>query len=730
MNGESSPLKRKKPGRSSNKAKQNSKQQENNTEQRQTGKKRRGRPPPKPQEQDNQSLQRQTAKKGRGRPPTKPKEQELTLDVEEGKVLSVDKKKKKLLKSKPDDIVQPASKAERLGVDEKNAEVKPKAKRVRPGPRDNGSYLIAEDSFGRKKIRRISRERTSKKEYVVGDAKGDLGHDYEDFSSCQKDYLNLIERWKNSIMSKSANDELWMDLVDAVANFSSSFILHHNLWDLLQESVSMMEELEIADLESFMDFRRTFQQVYEEKIMNAQGDQILEVENENGQISSAVELSKMQSQDVDDDGKEGLDASEGISDNIHEDYLSSNDEDMGSDAEYTGRNRNLDKIKASKKTKVKPTKKGVKVKHKMESVITEKQKRQKEQVDFSKCEQLYQPLIKKWKSSLNTKNVEELQILLKEADKVVDKFSASFIVEYDLSGIMKTTKNIMKQAELDLTLSGAIKAKLKKTYEAKAPLMPKGFRPKKNVLSDELPKERTDDSVEIGEETCGVPIKNDHIMKAPESPRDIENDKLTIGSSKILVSVVGETKNTSRSKIETSDELKGEGVRPPLKANKPKNFFLKNLMKSSTQENSSSHTGVDVAKTALTKQEKGIVPAWVIGPATMKPPVEDPRALGLEFLLQMASQFPPGKVDVDSIAGSIERAIYEWAKKQSASTNWIENYWVKVHSIVAAICGKRDTPGSLMAMVLDGCFEVPEKLVAISDDLLTDSFEGKPVVFT
>jgi hypothetical protein len=44
MNGESSPLKRKKPGRSSNKAKQNSKQQENNTEQRQTAKKGRGRP--------------------------------------------------------------------------------------------------------------------------------------------------------------------------------------------------------------------------------------------------------------------------------------------------------------------------------------------------------------------------------------------------------------------------------------------------------------------------------------------------------------------------------------------------------------------------------------------------------------------------------------------------------------------------------------------------------------
>jgi hypothetical protein len=379
-------------------------------------------------------------------------------------------------------------------------------------------------------------------------------------------------------------------------------------------------------------------------------------------------------------------------------------------------------------------KKGLKVKHKIESIATDKQKRLREQADFSKCEQLYQPFIKKWISLLNAKNVEELQTLLKEADEVVDKFSASFIVEYDLSGIMKKTKNVMKQAELDLTVAGAIKAKLKKTYESKAPLMPKGFRPKKRIRSDELPKEMTDESVEVeeaGPKISGVSIKNDNMIQSLESSRDFENEGLATGSSKIVIPVVGETKsNTTRSKIETCDELKGESARPPSKINKPKNFFLKNLMKSSTQENSSSRdTGVDVAK-AFMKQEKGIVPAWVIGPAKVERPVEDPRALGLEFLLQTASHFPSGKVDVDSIAMSLEAAIYEWAKKQSISTNWIEKYWSKVHAIVAAICGKRDTPGSLVAMVLDGCFEVPETLVTLSDDLLNDSFEGKPVVWT
>jgi hypothetical protein len=74
--------------------------------------------------------------------------------------------------------------------------------------------------------------------------------------------LDLINQWEESISSKTVYDELWTNLLDAVAQFSSELFLHYNLWNLFKASVGMMEELKLADLESFQDFRSAFEKVY------------------------------------------------------------------------------------------------------------------------------------------------------------------------------------------------------------------------------------------------------------------------------------------------------------------------------------------------------------------------------------------------------------------------------------------------------------------------------------
>ena len=99
----------------------------------------------------------------------------------------------------------------------------------------------------------------------------------------------------------------------------------------------------------------------------------------------------------------------------------------------------------------------------------------------------------------------------------------------------------------------------------------------------------------------------------------------------------------------------------------------------------------------------------------------------MEFLLQMAGQFPEGSVNADSLARSVEAAVYEWAKKESPGNvdSWTIKYWAKIHAIVAAICGKLEK-GTIHGLILQGQFDVPEKLVMLSDDRLAASFEGRP----
>ena len=100
----------------------------------------------------------------------------------------------------------------------------------------------------------------------------------------------------------------------------------------------------------------------------------------------------------------------------------------------------------------------------------------------------------------------------------------------------------------------------------------------------------------------------------------------------------------------------------------------------------------------------------------------------LEFLLQAAAHFPANKgVNEESVARSIEMAIYDWSQSQRGS--WTDIYWDKVHALVAAITGKRDI-GTLVDMIMDGDFASPKLLMKLSVENLENSFEGRPFILS
>ena len=83
--------------------------------------------------------------------------------------------------------------------------------------------------------------------------------------------------------------------------------------------------------------------------------------------------------------------------------------------------------------------------------------------------------IRKWEAALKAENVDRLRRILEEADLIVGNFSSSFMLSYDLSNMIKNTKQVLKGANEDLTQFIALKEKFKVTFETKRLLVPKGY---------------------------------------------------------------------------------------------------------------------------------------------------------------------------------------------------------------------------------------------------------------
>ena len=200
----------------------------------------------------------------------------------------------------------------------------------------------------------------------------------------------------------------------------------------------------------------------------------------------------------DDSGKDEAFINEELSSHDEQDdeYFLTTKLSKGSKVGAKGRGKTA---KARKGAKPKETvvKKKQKAKHKVEGPLSDKQTRRREQKAFKECEENYLPLIRKWKSALRSSDTKQVQCLIIEADKVIRHFSASFLVEYDLSGIVKETKVLLKRTSGDLTALNALRVKLRETYLAKEALVPKGFKPKKTVV-DPATKQGSEETGDVG----------------------------------------------------------------------------------------------------------------------------------------------------------------------------------------------------------------------------------------
>jgi hypothetical protein len=277
---------------------------------------------------------------------------------------------------------------------------------------------------------------------------------------------------------------------------------------------------------------------------------------------------------------------------------------------------------------------------------------------------------------------------------------------------------------------------MKASYTEKAKLLPEGFKPRKR--RSKAAADDDDAAPKTVKEETNASSQSSPSRDQDQAPVKIENDSLESSAARR----VSESDNQAKSLVKqeskrrlssTSDLSKGQeksSVLPP----KPKKFSVMDFMrkkKDPSRESISSVTGIDkiVSPASRGTSEKKAIPSWVTAP----PPSSfdsfagsdrrEDRLFALEFLLQAAAHFPAGKgVNEESVARGLEMAVYEWSEKQNS---WSDSYWDKIHSVVAAITGKREV-GSIVSMIMDGHFASPKAIVALSDENLEHSFEGRP----
>jgi hypothetical protein len=442
-----------------------------------------------------------------------------------------------------------------------------------------------------------------------------------------------------------------------------------------------------------------------------------DVNSQSVTVGDEMDFADMESSDEalqsDDDKKD---------DDFEADHLS---EDVEKDESYTDALKPKGE-KVSKKSDKKATATTKVSKPKEPSKAKLKQK-------FQENEKVFGPILQTWADKIKKKDTSKLQAMIKQISACYTDFSVRFIELYPVPDLVKRTKVVLKEKNADLTDLVALRTKLNSFYMEEKNKVPESFKPK--------PKRQISTGSSLKESQSRLTV-NEPNMSTKASSQSTIGATAVMAPSRPGIEQPGDYKrkqeqrqsepeaNREMTSAIPKHDLKTHASSKPDKFLKPekKNFSIGNYVKTTLQEAVSASKTPVVTSRAVSVAK--VIPAWITEETSLEPPTDQDRSLGLEFLRQMATCFPSGNINAESLALSIEKAINDWSVKQSlvspSDFAWRDAYWERVHAIVAAVCGKRNS-GTLMNLLLNGDFDDPLELVGLEHKILLDSFEGRPI---
>mmetsp|Transcript_24602 Transcript_24602/g.34351 ORF Transcript_24602/g.34351 Transcript_24602/m.34351 type:complete len:740 (-) Transcript_24602:1345-3564(-) len=380
-----------------------------------------------------------------------------------------------------------------------------------------------------------------------------------------------------------------------------------------------------------------------------------------------------------------------------------------SDHDYSPEVKKPKKQKATKK-KVKETGKKKKASEDSKEFKKKNKLFKQEQVAFEHCENKYLHHFNNIEEYIESEDTSKLETTLRRILGIVDDLTAPFIQTYNIAIIMKDKVKpfiAAKKGKKDpmYGLYKQVFSKMGSVFKEKLEKVPEGFEPKKTWKkpADESPRPSSPQETKLSEpvELNLTPVKKSNGTKAV-SDDIVKSPVLSRPSSRAGQSILAATKTVRKA------------------------FSLGNLMRPKPTE-SQPGTSSDgrLRTTAAAAPEKKEAPSWLMKSPENYPSTHtnEDRKYAFEFYESLSAGFPDQRVDRPSLAKNLELAVFEWSQEKDRD-GWVDKYWEKTHSLVAAVRGKWGTGGLIVHKILKGTYPTPRDVVLLPDDVLEWSFDG------
>ena len=575
----------------------------------------------------------------------------------------------------------------------------------------------------------------------------------EAFRSNEEGYSRLIRKWESAIKSENI-DRLRRVLTEAdnvVDNFCSSFIVSYNLSTLIKDTKQVLKNAN-EDLTRFTALKEKFKATFETKrLLVPKGY----VPPKRSFISASVKPESTKSHensniDVSDHGKPNTKT---ISDTTQPESVRSSIS-KGISSSSAGATNIMSVVRpiAPTSTSTVPKFKSLlgNIMQQQRQGLTPSQSSSnlgdtaKPAVSTSNSEQVpawasasatttiarsyqkeYSNFISTWESVIKSEDVDRLRRVLAEASIVVGNLSTKYVIRTDFTALLEDSKQVLKNANEDLAQFTAIEETCKAAFETGCQ------KEYSNFLTKWESAIKCEDIVRLRQVLVEANIVVGNLsyvyMKSNDFTTLLEDSKQALKNANEDLTQCTALEETYKAALETERLL-----------------VLPELTKSH-DSSSIDIPGHGKAKTSTvcdTTQPESVKSSSSKGISLRVPQDDDTRSLALEFLTQMTQQFPEDLVNVDAMALALEDAIYQWAQNDSnqtaqvsvasgveeSDTSWEKTYWRKVHAIVAAFCGSKAEKGTFYAMMLQGKFDTPDKIVNVSYDKYVAAFEGKALM--
>lgn len=342
---------------------------------------------------------------------------------------------------------------------------------------------------------------------------------------------------------------------------------------------------------------------------------------------------------------------------------------------------------------------------------------EEEQMKFTKCEEVFCPLMKRLEKAQLESDADEATECLNLLMKRVELVTPPFLRAYGLGMAVKQTRKAFESTHPAVKdQCKKLTNEMKRLYSERDKNIPDEFEPIKNMKDKPKPVKKEEEKKKKKKEK--VKDKVPSVIKS-EQPR---SEKLVVEPTPKAKPEPPPQQQPEKAQAAKLTSLSSAGSLPDVVKTEPqkkqlfsiKGMFEKPKPKPVPRPKNIAAPNVVVSDPQMSPRAPKSLPAWVTGPAAKNDFHEQhvkERSFGLEFLIDAASKVSSDKFDPVSVSQSFELAIF--AETKLRGRDW-KQYWEKIHDIVAMLSPGKKKPNAILQGIKSGNYQEPSELVKLS----------------